>query len=59
MVANIEKDVSKVEAFEKLMEMGFQKAASKMMKTGKSKKLDEALCMYMYYMYCDCLVLDL
>ena len=34
MVANIKKDVSEVEAFKKLMEIGFQKATSRMMKTG-------------------------
>ena len=42
-VANIIKGASKVEAFKKSMEMCFQEAASKTMKTGEYQKLDEAL----------------
>ena len=34
-VANIKKDVLKVEAFNKSVEMGFRKATSKTMKTGE------------------------
>ena len=56
MVANIRKDVSKVESFNKSMEMGFRKASSKTMKTGKYIKLDKAL---RIYVHCDCFVLDL
>ena len=50
-VANIKKDASKFKTFKKSMEISFRKATSKMMKTGKYKKIDETLCMYV----CTCM----
>ena len=41
MVANIKKNVSKLETFKKrTMEMGFKEATAKMMRVGEYKKLD-------------------
>ena len=54
MIANTQKDVLKVKAFKKSMEMGFQKATSKTMKTGEHKKLDKALCMYICALWLFC-----
>ena len=57
-VANIKKDASKFEAYKKSIEISFRKATSKVMTTGKYKKIDEALCMYKY-VYWECFVLDM
>ena len=58
-VANIKKDASKFKAFKKSMEISFQKATSKMIKTVKYKKIDKVLCLYVcMYVYCECFVLD-
>ena len=60
-VANIKKDALRFEVYKKSMEISFRKAASKMTKTGKYKRLmKRCVCMYVsIYVHCECFVLDL